>query len=215
MFFRASFSLIPDHVNAEMQHRTVLALVESARDLLAKARERTTESFLTQWPMHTLPSRRMTPRALSVLDWTAVLEQIAVPETLPCVRKFVISARSLAWSQTYSSEDFGAYFLERYAWTELMGLRGPIASTQLAAGFLFLGPAIEYPLHSHEAEEIYFPLAGAAEWKRNDGDWIIRPPGKPIYHASWMPHAMRTKREPLLALYVWRGGNLAQKSTIL
>jgi hypothetical protein len=30
-----------------------------------------------------------------------------------------------------------------------------------------------------------------------------------------MPHAMRTEGAPLLALYLWRGGDLAAKSVIL
>ena len=39
-------------------------------------------------------------------------------------------------------------------------------------------------------------------------------PARSIHHASNVSHAMRTGNEPLLALYLWRGGPLAQKSTI-
>ncbi|MEP6657076.1 MAG: dimethylsulfonioproprionate lyase family protein [Betaproteobacteria bacterium] len=165
--------------------------------------------------MRIASGRRVVPRGLPVLEWIGVLEQGAVPTTRALVRMLVAGARSLAWAQTYTPDDFGAFFLERYAWTELIGLRGPVASSRIAAGFLLLGPGLEYPLHSHEAEEMYFPLAGAAKWKRDDGDWIRKAPGTLIHHAAWVPHAMRTEREPLLALYVWRGGNLAQKSKIL
>lgn len=206
---------MPDRVAQATPDHAVKALADSTRDLLAMTGDRTMASFLSEWPIGISPSRRVTSRKLPVLEWIDSLEQAAVPATRALVKMFVDGARSLAWAQTYTPADFGASFLERYAWTELIGLRGPIASAKIAAGFLLLGPAVEYPLHSHEAEEVYFPLAGAAQWQRDDGDWIGKAPGTLIHHASGVPHAMRTEREPLLAFYVWRGGNLAQKSTIL
>ena len=123
-------------------------------------------------------------------------------------------ARDLAWGQTYSAQDFGAGFLEKYGWSEFIGLRGPIASERMACGVLFLGPQIEYPRHSHEAEEVYVPLTGQTLWQCGDQDWSYRNAGLPIYHASRVPHAMRTESVPLLALYLWCGGDLVQKSHI-
>ncbi|MGD9362974.1 MAG: hypothetical protein PVH85_29185 [Desulfobacterales bacterium] len=37
-------------------------------------------------------------------------------------------ANHIAWGQTYSAQDFGLGFLGKYGWSELTGLRGPIAS---------------------------------------------------------------------------------------
>ena len=130
------------------------------------------------------------------------------------VNRFAKLANHLTWGQTYSAEDFGAGFLEKYGWTEFIGLRGPFASDRMACGVLFLGPRIEYPRHSHEAEEIYVPLTGPTFWMRGNDDWTLRPPCRPIYHAPRVPHAMRTESTPLLALYLWRGGDLTQKSHI-
>ena len=110
---------------------------------------------------------------------------------------------------------FRRRFLERYGWTELIGLRGPIASERLACGFLLLGAQVEYPAHAHEAEEIYLALAGRALWRRGEGEFEPRAPGSLIRHASWETHAMITRDEPLLALYMWRGGDLAAKSKIV
>jgi mannose-6-phosphate isomerase-like protein (cupin superfamily) len=93
--------------------------------------------------------------------------------------------------------------------------RGPIASEKVACGFLLLGPGVEYPAHAHEAEELYVPLAGAALWMRGEEDFVSRAVSESIEHPSWMPHAMRTGAKPLLALYLWRGGDLAAKSRIL
>jgi hypothetical protein len=204
-----------DHAIHNAQDIVFTSLLRSAHELLSRVGDPTTVELLSQWPANASPRRRVSPCQLPVLAWIGSLERIAVPATYPLVSTLVAGARSLAWAQTYSVADVGARFLERYGWTELIGLRGPVASADIAAGFLLLGPDIEYPLHSHEAGEAYVPLAGSAKWKRGEGDWIDRPTGQLVHHASWEPHAMRTGREPLLALYVWRNGDLAQKSRIL
>ena len=124
-------------------------------------------------------------------------------------------AAGLRWGQTYGAGDFGAAFLRGYGWTELIGLRGPIASDDVAVGFLLLGPGVVYPAHAHEAEEVYLPLSGTAQWMRGKGGFAPVAPGVVIRHPSWMPHAMRTGEEALVAAYVWRGGDLAAKSRIV
>ena len=78
-----------------------------------------------------------------------------------------------------------------------------------------LGPEVTYPPHAHEAAEVYLPLSGVAWWQKGEAEFAPVPAGQPIYHAPWVPHAMRTGAEPLLALYLWRGGDLAAKSVIL
>ena len=47
-----------------------------------------------------------------------------------------------------------------------------------------------------------------------DGPFRRREAGEIIHHASNVNHAMRTGEEPLLALYLWRGGPLAARSTV-
>jgi mannose-6-phosphate isomerase-like protein (cupin superfamily) len=121
---------------------------------------------------------------------------------------------TLLWGQTYNAEDFGPEFLKSYGWTEFAGLRGPVPSADMACGVLFLGPRTVYPTHSHQAEEVYVPLSGTAQWKSGDGEWAERKPLDVIHHHSWTPHAMRTAAQPLIALYLWRGGDLTQKSKI-
>ena len=123
-------------------------------------------------------------------------------------------AGELRWAQTYTEADFGRGFLDRYGWTELIGTRGHFASDTIAAGFLLLGPDVVYPDHHHVAEEIYVPLTPATEWRKGDGGFVARAAGEVIHHPSNVSHAMRTGAEPLLALYLWRGGPLAQKSTV-
>jgi len=126
----------------------------------------------------------------------------------------VALANDLDWRQTYASADFGARFLQNYGWSELVGQRGAFMSDAIACGVLMLGPETEYPAHSHEAEELYLPLAGHAFWRSAKSGWRLRPPGTRIHHPAWTTHAMRTTDEPLLAAYVWRAGDLTAKSRI-
>jgi hypothetical protein len=172
------------------------------------------DAFLTLWPDAAQPSRDPAPGTLPVLRWLGPAcraRDAAAPDLL---RLLVALSPGLAWAQSYTLADFGPGFLARYGWTELIGQRGPVASDRLAVGFLLLGPSVIYPSHSHAAEEVYLPLSGTAAWQRGAETWRDRAPGGPIHHASWMPHAMRTGAEPLLALYLWRGGDLTQKSRI-
>ncbi len=120
----------------------------------------------------------------------------------------------LRWGQTYTADDFGQKFIDNYGWVELVGTRGHFADDSVACGFLLLGPSLHYPDHHHEAEEIYIPLTGGALWRMGDGDFAYREAGEVIHHRSNVSHAMKTGGEPLLALYLWRGGPLAARSTV-
>jgi quercetin dioxygenase-like cupin family protein len=165
------------------------------------------------------------------IDW-AMEERPLQPALLDCLRHLDVMAentpaRSRAlvdllaarrndfhWSQTYTPADFGQEFVDNYGWLEVFGTRGHFANDRVAAGVLILGPGIDYPDHHHVAEEIYIPLSGTALWRKGEGDYRPRAPGDVIHHPSNVNHAMRTGKEPLLALYLWRGGPLAQRSVI-
>ncbi|PST19106.1 transcriptional regulator [Rhizobium sp. JAB6] len=124
------------------------------------------------------------------------------------------SADLLHWAQTYGVTDFGSDFLQRYGWVELFGTRGHFASEEMAGGFLLLGPDVHYPDHHHEAEEIYIPLTDGSLWSKDAQPFLPRWSGEIIHHPSNIRHAMRTEDQPLVALYLWRGGPLTQKSII-
>ena len=152
-----------------------------------------------------------------------VLPSVPVMPTMPSSRlespyhqqaAVASAAPSLQWRQTYTVNDLGGGFLDNYAWSEILGAKGPLASERVACGFLLLGPSTHYPSHRHEAEEIYVPLSGTADWQQGDSPWRARQPGTQIHHASDEPHAMRTGANPLLALYVWRSANLSQSARL-
>lgn len=125
------------------------------------------------------------------------------------------AARGLSWRQTYGAAEMGEAFLRGYGWAEFIGLRGPVPSETIACGVLLLGPGVTYPAHAHAAEEVYLPIAGAAEWMRAEEGFAARELGRAIHHPSWVPHGMRTGAEGVAALYLWRGGDLAAKSVFV
>lgn len=192
----------------------VIELVNIIYDYLIGIDEIYLSPFLADWPCKPFKTRNVSQSTLPILSYLPELVADANAKIERLVKVFKTSAEHLSWRQTYSTQDFGAVFLKKYGWTELIGLRGPIQSPDIACGFLLLGPDIEYPLHSHESAEVYVPLTSQALWVQGNDPWVSRPIGIPIYHKSWVTHGMRTEYTPLLALYLWRGGDLAQKSHI-
>jgi hypothetical protein len=187
-------------------------LTGALRDLL-EASGTEAQPFLRDWPQE-LIARPQTARSLPVVAGLHGLSRFAAPGTRALVEATATLAGELDWRQTYSSADFGQRFLDNYGWSEWIGDRGAFISDAIACGVLMLGPDTEYPAHSHDAEELYLPLAGRAWWRSGQSDWRLRAPGTWIHHPSWTTHAMRTGREPLLAAYVWRAGDLSAKSRI-
>jgi hypothetical protein len=169
--------------------------------------------FLADWPRAAVP-RVVATSDLPVLRWLPDIAGDTAAFGIDLVAALCHAAPTLAWRQTYTAKDLDAVFLDNYAWGEILGANGPLASERIACGFVILGPFTHYPRHRHEAEEMYLPLSGTAAWQQADAVWRERPPGTPIHHASNEPHAMRTGASPLLALYLWRSANLAQKARL-
>jgi hypothetical protein len=169
--------------------------------------------FLADWPLE-VQRRTLIAAQLPVLSWLAEVRIDRSAFGRDLVAAVCQAAPSLAWRQTYSVNDVERSFLDNYGWCEIIGREAPLASERIACGFLLLGPHAHYPRHRHDAEEIYLPLSGAAAWQQGDGVWRERSPGTPIHHAGGEPHAMRTDACPLLALYLWRGADLARKAQL-
>ena len=187
-------------------------LVDAVRALLETAGPEA-QAFIRDWPPK-LITRPISARSLPVVAALRGLSRFAAPRTRSLVEQIAALAGELDWRQTYTRADFGERFLENYGFSEWIGQRGAFLSDAIACGVLLLGPETEYPAHSHEAEELYLPLAGRAWWRSGASDWRLRAPGTWIHHSPWMTHAMRTAREPVLAAYVWRAGDLTAKSRI-
>jgi hypothetical protein len=161
-----------------------------------------------------MPERGIEAKKLACLKYLPRVAERAGPAERELAMRLAHAMTSLCWRQTYTAADFGQHFIDNYGWVELFGTRGHFRNNTTAAGFLILGPGILYPDHHHVSEEIYIPMTGGTEWRMGDDGFRARRGGEVIHHASNVNHAMRTGSEPLLALYLWRGGDLAQRSTI-
>jgi hypothetical protein len=170
---------------------------------------RFTDGF--EWEM---AERSLAPHDLPVVGTLRAARPLRPSAEVELLGLLSETADVLHWGQTYSNGDFGADFLSGYGWVELFGTRGHFASDLMAGGFLLLGPHIHYPDHHHVAEEIYFPLTSGSLWSKDGGAFALRRAGEIIHHPSGIRHAMQTADTPLVALYLWRGGPLAQKSVI-
>ncbi len=187
------------------------ALVDAVHRYLSGLDDTHLARFLTAWPPRPYAFRRLAPKSLPVVSCLPALAagDRSAEEVVGLLKA---AAPGLCWGQTYGPDDFGPEFLNRYGWTELVGLRGAVASRRIACGLLLLGAGVEYPLHRHEAEEIYVPLGRPALWRKEAGKWAPVPAGAPIHHGPWTAHGMRTGADPLLAVYLWRGERLDAKS---
>ena len=173
-----------------MPNSIVVSLVNITYNFLTKIDNFHLVPFLASWPAPPFKIRTVSPSTLPVLSFLQELEFESNTEMGRIIKTLTTGKEKLCWGQTYSKDDFGPGFLEKYGWTELIGLRGPVASEDIACGFLLLGPDIEYPKHSHQADEIYIPMTSESLWIKDEGDWEYMPVGKPIYHRSWQTHGM-------------------------
>ena len=192
---------------------TALTIAARIRQLLEALGQPALAPFLAEWP-RSFVRRAVASRALPVLRWLPQMTGDSAAFAGDLVAAVSHAAPSLDWRQTYTAGALGAAFLDNYGWSEILGGYGPLASERLACGFLMMGPSTHYPRHRHEAEEVYVPLSGTADWQQGDAVWRERTPGTPIHHARDEPHAMRTGASPLLALYAWRSANLAQSARL-
>jgi quercetin dioxygenase-like cupin family protein len=195
-----------------------------ARDVLDRLSAPALARFLADWPtdseLRRESARPLAPPALSsvpalpVLRWLPRIAADGASFGGEFVSALCRTAPSLAWRQSYTRAEVGATFLENYGWSELLRPVERRTSAQISCGVVVLGPRTLYPHHRHEAEEIYVPLSGTASWQQGDALWREQPPGRLIHHLSEESHAMRTGEEPLLALYLWRSTDWAQKARL-
>ena len=130
-------------------------------------------------------------------------------------RAVVAGAESANWYQIYNentpSESKESNPMEDLApgmfAARLIGpSRGLIQSNQLLAGLFLLRPGLHYPLHQHEATEIYFCASGTAYIQHGiDGESKRLSPGQVSLTPSNRLHALTMGDEPVLLLWTWLG----------
>ncbi len=111
-------------------------------------------------------------------------------------------------TRSYDDEPAMADFVRRYAVAVIVGpdrfgRHCPYFSERIVLGLTLQAPNVDYAAHAHQAVEIYYILAGSVDWRQGDGAWREKAPGDFVLHEAHEPHAMRTGKEPVLALFAW------------
>ncbi|MDE0920962.1 MAG: dimethylsulfonioproprionate lyase family protein [Arenicellales bacterium] len=89
---------------------------------------------------------------------------------------------------------------------QMIGPRGLIKSTELLAGLFLLRPRLHYPLHQHQATEIYFGASGTVQIQQGLGQVEgTLGPGQVSLTPSNRLHALTMGDSPVLLLYTWMG----------
>ncbi len=117
----------------------------------------------------------------------------------PLYHTLGLMAPYLTWEQ--GNNHLSEELTNKYAYTEIIGPRGPIVCQQMIMGMLLLGPDCHYPRHRHpRIEESYICLGGYANI--NDG-MILTTDGFTIIPPN-QPHWIKTDQDiPTLLAYAW------------
>lgn len=114
-------------------------------------------------------------------------------------------APKLAWRRRPGAEKEGEAFLAGHANANVVGPEGLERRSDVLVGISLMAPGLCYPDHDHPPEEVYISLAGG-EWTKGDEDWRAPGRGGLVHNPPGVVHAMRTKEEPLLAIWcLWAG----------
>ena len=173
---------------------TAPTLLPFADDLLAATLEGPTRGPHDDTPHPTLA---LLPRTVRT---------ITAPEPL---KDAVAKAASvLDWKQVFDDagggidRDLAAGMFAAQA----LGTYGVFDSTSIAVGIFLLAPNIAYPLHTHEAEEIYYVISGSLTLQHGvEGQRFTVSAGEVSRTPPHRLHGLETGDEPVLVLYAWRG----------
>ena len=128
---------------------------------------------------------------------------VKIPNTLDPIDKLTkIIAHNVIWNE--AERGVPKFFKGGYAFAEIIGEMGLKFSEKIRLGLFLQKPNLNYPLHAHDAKELYFILSGSADWQIEDKKFKASP-GLIIHHEEREEHAMITSELPLFALWIWTG----------
>ena len=196
--------------NRDIQNHLLQAVVE----LLEVRRHDGLSDFL---PLFKHANEEFKPLAQALHPSTSFIsltETTASPATTKLVQDIDRYKSHMLWEQSYGKTDseISQQMLDGYSFAELVGYNGPFVSRSIRCGFGVWGPYIDYPSHHHEAEEIYFVLGGSATFKLAGNAPIKATSDEVVKVQSNQVHSFSTKDHPVLLLYLWKAGDLRQKS---
>ena len=123
------------------------------------------------------------------------------------IEEFLRIAPGLPWRRTAGYLDvLSEEYLANYGYVQLVGpALSIIEHPSVRVGIGVWGPNLHYPLHEHEAEELYHVLAGTPSFGAEDGTWTPAGPGDAVHNPPWHRHAQRFGDTPTMLLYCWTG----------
>ena len=129
------------------------------------------------------------------------LDRGRLERTVTVIRAIERVRDGLHWEYGYEKVPRG--LARKYAYTEILGPRGPIVAERLILGLVLFAPKTTYPAHSHsDITESYYGLSGAFS-ENDDG---VHAPGSLIYNPPGRNHRITTDdHEPSLLAYAWIG----------
>ena len=172
----------------------------------------TSLSGFADWPENLISNEKLNVN-IPATDLVKNFQFKGSQYTQPLVNVVKENTQFANWQRTYSEEEVGIDFLNRYGYYELIGTEGHFYSDKLRAFIAYWGENLTYDWHSHEAEELYFVLAGSALFKTESIEKILKA-NDSCYHKSWESHSMVTFFEPVLTFVLWRGKGIETLSTM-
>ena len=166
------------------------------------------------WP-DDLVLQDLPPRAVAIAERLPRTAPEGNAQTNPVIDALCAAAPDLNWRQSYGADDVGSAFLETYGFVELYGPSGQYRSEQLRGYLGHWGPGLVYDWHAHEAEELYFTLAGRAVFSAKDAGSAEVAIGGVRSHRAWQPHKMLTEDAPYLCYALWRGDGMAGRPRLV
>lgn len=106
----------------------------------------------------------------------------------------------LRWRRRPNAHTHGPDFADGHANATIIGPAGLVRRADVQVGVSLIAPDIQYPDHHHLPQEVYLVLS-PGEWRQSDGPWQEPGMGGIIYNPPDIVHAMRSKNDPLLAVW--------------
>ena len=120
--------------------------------------------------------------------------------------RFARAARDLDWSQVYAGGGLDPALAEGMLAAQFVGTYGRYSSLKVAAGLFLLAPNVHYPLHTHEAAEVYLCVSGRLQLRHGiQAATFDITPGQLSITPSGRVHELNTHKEPTLLAYIWIG----------
>lgn len=113
----------------------------------------------------------------------------------------------LSWGSSYEGSGPGATVAQKMVWGEVAGQAGLVKTNKIRLGCFLLSPGTLYPLHGHEAVEVYSVVSGAmtvVHGLDSPVSTLVEAPGHSVTPER-EAHSLHAGAEPVLIVYCWTG----------